>query len=74
MTNEAADRAKTQGEGPEQGTKVPPMRADDHTNASPAVETPVEGRQGFLGAPVLMVLVGGLVLAIVAWFVVEAIA
>lgn len=74
MTNEATDRAKGQSESPDHGTKVPPMRADDHTNANPAVETPVEGRQGFLGAPVLMVLVGGLVLAIIAWFVVEAIA
>lgn len=74
MVDEAKQRATTQSESPEQGTVVPPMVADDHTNASPAVETPVEGRQGFLGAPVLMVLVGGLLLAIVAWFVVEMIA
>jgi hypothetical protein len=35
------------------------------------VETPVEARQGFLGRPVLLVLVGGLVLTIIAWLGVE---
>ncbi|KPF65961.1 hypothetical protein IP69_15915 [Bosea sp. AAP35] len=74
MVDDAKLRAETQTESTVQGTAAPAMRADDHSNASPAVETPVEGRQGFLGAPVLMVLVGGLVLAIIAWFVVEAIA
>lgn len=70
MSIEAEDRAKAQTEGPS-GGKQPPMRADDHSNASPAEETPVEARQGFLGTPVLMVLVGGLSLAIVAWIAVE---
>jgi hypothetical protein len=56
------------------GDKVPPMRADDHSDIDPAVETPVEARQGFLGQPVLMVLIGGLVLAIVAWIVVDMLA
>ncbi|MFT2215672.1 hypothetical protein [Rhizobium giardinii] len=32
--------------------------------------TPVQARQGLLGRPVLMVLIGGLVLAIVAWAIV----
>lgn len=53
------------------GDPLPPLRADDHTDEDPAVETPVEARQGFLGRPVLMVLVGGLILAIIAWFAVE---
>jgi hypothetical protein len=35
------------------------------------VETPVEARQGFLGRPVLVVLIAGLVLAIVACLAVE---
>ncbi|HEV7260936.1 MAG TPA: hypothetical protein VGN82_24360 [Bosea sp. (in: a-proteobacteria)] len=71
MSIEAEERAKAQSEGPAGGDKVPPMRAQDHSDADPAVETPVEARQGFLGAPVLMVLVGGLALAIVAWIAVE---
>lgn len=71
MSIEAEDRAKAQTEGPAGGDKVPPMRADDHSSADPAVETPVEARQGFLGAPVLMVLIGGLALAVVAWIAVE---
>lgn len=71
MTIEAEDRAKVQTEGLAGGDKVPPMRADDHSDADPAVETPVEARQGFLGAPVLMVLIGGLALAVVAWIAVE---
>lgn len=33
--------------------------------------TPVEARQGLLGRPVLMVLIGGLLLAAVAWVVAE---
>lgn len=53
------------------GDPLPPLRADDHTDEDPAVETPVEARQGFLGRPVLMVLVGGLVLAVIAWLAVE---
>lgn len=71
MTIEAKDRAKAQTEGTANGEKLTPMRADDHTTASPAEETPVEARQGFRGTPVLMVLVGGLSLAIVAWIAVE---
>ncbi len=70
MSLEAENRAKTQTEGP-QGDAVAPMHAADHSNAHPAVETPVEARQGFLGARVLMVLVGGLGLAVIAWFAVE---
>lgn len=58
----------------EGGQPIPPMRADTHTDADPAVETPVEARQGFLGKPVLMVLVWGLILAVVAWIAVEMIA
>jgi hypothetical protein len=70
----AETRAKQQTESPREGGAVPPMQADDHTDASPAVQTPVEARQGFLGRPVLGVLVGGLVLAIVAWIAVELLA
>ncbi|RDJ27148.1 hypothetical protein DWF00_09100 [Bosea caraganae] len=55
----------------EGGDPIPPMRADDHSNADPAVETPIEARQGFLDKPVLMVLIGGLALAILAWGFVE---
>lgn len=55
----------------EGGQPIPPMRADDHSDASPAVETPVEARQGFRDKPVLAVLIGGLILAAVAWIVVE---
>jgi hypothetical protein len=58
----------------EGGQPIPPMRADDHSDADPAVQTPVEARQGFLGRPVLMVLVWGLVLAAAAWVVVELVA
>lgn len=71
MGIDAEDRAKAQSEWPAGGDKVPPMRAQDHSDDYPAVETPVEARQGFLGAPVLMVLISGLALAIVAWIVVE---
>jgi len=56
------------------GDPIPPMRAPDHSDADPAVETPIEARQGFLGRPVLMVLIGGLVLVTIAWFVVEKLA
>ncbi|WP_332691206.1 hypothetical protein [Bosea sp. (in: a-proteobacteria)] len=58
----------------EGGEPIPPMRADTHSNAHPAVETPVEARQGFLGKPVLMVLIGGLALAIIAWIGLEIMA
>ncbi|WP_332683557.1 hypothetical protein [Bosea sp. (in: a-proteobacteria)] len=58
----------------EGGQPIPPMRADTHSNAEPAVETAVEARQGFLGKPVLMVLIWGLVLTVVAWIAVEMIA
>lgn len=61
-----ADLEKLRG-----GDALPPLRADDHSDADPAVETPVEARQGFLGRPVLMVLIGGLMLAVVAWIAVE---
>lgn len=55
---------------PEQGgDPIPPMRADVHSSADPAVETPVEARQGFLDRPVLVVLVAGLALAVVGWIV-----
>jgi len=71
MPIETEERAKAQSEGPEGGDRIAPMRADDHSNANPAVETPVEARQGFLGKPVLMVLVGGLVLVIIAWIALQ---
>lgn len=70
----AQERAKRQTEDAEANSRVPPMRADDHTSADPAVETPVEARQGFLGRPVLMVLIGGLALAMLAWIGVELVA
>jgi len=53
------------------GDPLPPLRADDHSDAHPAVETPVEARQGFLGRPVLVVLVAGLTLAVIAWIAIE---
>ncbi len=53
------------------GDRLPPLRPDDHTDEDPAVETAVEARQGFLGRPVLMVLVGGLILTMIAWIAVE---
>jgi hypothetical protein len=58
----------------EGGEPIPPMRADDHSDADPAVETPVEARQGFLDRPVLAVLLAGLALAVIAWIAVEIIA
>lgn len=56
------------------GEPIPPMRADVHSDAAPAVETPVEARQGFLDRPVLIVLVAGLALAIVGWGLAEMLA
>lgn len=53
------------------GDPIPPLRAPDHSDADPAVETPIEARQGFLGRSVLMVLIGGLILAMIAWVGVE---
>jgi hypothetical protein len=45
---------------------------DDRPRADRPVElTPTEARQGFLGRPVLAVLVIGLVLAMLAWAAVE---
>ena len=70
MAIETEERARDQAELRD-GQKFQPLRADDHSNLDPARETPTEARQGFLGRPVLMVLVGGLVLAMIAWFVVE---
>lgn len=67
---EANARADRQTESPGGGI-VAPMHPDRHTTTDPAVETPVEGRQGFLGRPVLAVLVGGLLLAGLAWIVVH---
>ena len=62
----AARQSETEG-----GEALQPMRADSHSTIDPAVQTPVEGRQGFLGRPVLAVLVGGLLLVGVAWLVVH---
>ncbi len=53
------------------GEPLPSLQADRHSEGDPAVETPVEARQGFLGRPVLMVLIGGLVLAMISWLAVE---
>ncbi len=72
MTVDTRPRVPVQD--PEQlrgGDPIPPMRADDHSDADPAVETPVEARQGFLDRPVLVVLVAGLVLVTLAWIVIE---
>ena len=52
-------------------TPQAPITAERHSSLNPAVETPVEGRQGFLGRPVLAVLVGGLILVGLAWIVVH---
>lgn len=66
----ATVRAKAQSEM--HGTEpIPPLQADRHSSLEPAVETPVEARQGFLGMPVLAVLIGGLLLAGIAWFAVH---
>ncbi|TCR68237.1 hypothetical protein EV560_10264 [Bosea sp. BK604] len=56
------------------GQPMTPLLADDHSSANPALETPVEGRQGFLGRPVLAVLIGGLILVGIAWIVVHYVA
>lgn len=64
------ERAQRQTEAPG-GQPVPPLLPNKHSNVDPATETPVEGRQGFLGRPVLAVLVGGLLLAGIAWIVVH---
>jgi hypothetical protein len=63
-------RAARQSES-DGGEAIQPMRADRHSTTDPAVQTPVEGRQGFLGMPVLAVLIGGLLLVGVAWLVVH---
>jgi len=66
----ATARAEAQSEM--HGTEsIPPLQADRHSNLDPAVETPVEARQGFLGFPVLAVLIGGLLLAGIGWFAVH---
>lgn len=46
----------------ERGDKVSTVDTQRVVEASP-----VEARQGFLGRPVLMVLIGGLILAVIAW-------
>lgn len=70
MTADVKDPREDRLERLEGGDPIPPLRADDHSNADPAVESPVEARQGFLDSPVLMVLIGGLVLAMIAWVVI----
>ncbi|POR57044.1 hypothetical protein [Bosea psychrotolerans] len=72
MTTDTEERAKAQSEGLQDGGRVPPMRADDHSDADPAVETPVEARQGFLGKPVLLVLAVALILSAMAGILVGA--
>lgn len=71
MVTDAELRATQQSEELKGGDPIPPLRADDHSTDHPAVETPVEARQGFLDRPVLAVLVGGLALAMLAWVAVE---
>lgn len=66
----ASARSERQSETPG-GAAIPPMHPDRHSAAEPAVETPIEARQGFLGMPVLAVLVVGLLLAVVAGFAVH---
>jgi len=73
-TGEREARERAAREPVRGGDPIPPMQADEHSNADPAVETPVEARQGFLGRPVLMVLVGGLVLALIGWMITAAMA
>jgi hypothetical protein len=46
----ADDRAEVQSIG-RGDDPIPPMRADRHSSSDPAVETPIEARQGFLGRP-----------------------
>ncbi|CDZ42059.1 hypothetical protein NOJ28_17085 [Neorhizobium galegae] len=52
-------------------TRFDPQEAETrHPNpigSPPVVETATEARQGSWGAPVLKVLIGGLILAMVAW-------
>ncbi|CAH1688760.1 conserved hypothetical protein [Hyphomicrobiales bacterium] len=74
MEKDAELRAKSQSEDLKGGDPIPPMRADDHSSGDPAVQTPVEARQGFLDRPVLTVLIAGLTLAMLAWVAVEVIA
>ncbi|GAU85392.1 hypothetical protein [Bosea sp. BIWAKO-01] len=69
METETERRAENQS-ATRGGDPIPPLRPDDHSAAHPAQETPVEARQGFLGRPVLKVLIAGLVLAVLAWIVV----
>lgn len=66
----ATERAKHQGDL-EGGGTLPTMQPGKHTTADPAEETPVEARQGFLGRPVLLVLIASLVLAGLAWVIVD---
>jgi hypothetical protein len=47
------------------------MNAMDKNSQPPVRETAKEARQGLLGKPILMVLIGGLFLAAVAWGVAE---
>ena len=69
METETERRAERQS-ATRGGDPIPPIRADDHSAADPAQETPVEARQGFLDRPVLKVLIAGLVLAALAWIAV----
>lgn len=71
MTADVKEPGEERLEQLEGGDPIPPIRADDHSDADPAVESPVKARQGFLDSPVLMVLIGGLVLAMIAWVAVE---
>jgi hypothetical protein len=71
MSADVKDPREDRLERLEGGDPIPPIRADDHSDDDPAVETPIEARQGFLDRPVLMVLVGGLALVILAWGLVE---
>ncbi|WP_117192971.1 hypothetical protein [Rhizobium terrae] len=52
-------------------TRFDPKEAGNHhpdpTGSPPVVETATEARQGRWGAPVLRVLIAGLVLAFIAW-------
>ncbi|MCJ9746846.1 hypothetical protein [Neorhizobium sp. SHOUNA12A] len=52
-------------------TRFDPQEADtrrpDRAGSPPVVETATEARQGSWGAPVLKMLIAGLILAMVAW-------
>lgn len=63
----AAERRAHMQAATEGGEPVAPMRADDHSPGEPAIETPIEARQGYLGRPVLTILLAGLALPLVAW-------